>query len=121
MLVSNDVSRFAIFGDKLNWCPRGLSLHDWLVGGNCFCKTVFDELIVGHVDESEPAVYFYMSKDFSTNDYVEDIAKSYMNLADKTASVYCGLTKSDTGILPIKTIRDRKGVLYNISGKTSKL
>lgn len=90
----NQRRAFAIFDDKLNWCPKGLSHKEWLVGGNLFDEAQFSELVRGFVDET--GVYFY-SGDFETNEYVEDVAKSWMNSIDKDLPVYCGVYKSRIG------------------------
>lgn len=97
---------FAIFDDKLNWCEKtGLSHHEWLVGGNIFCEEVFNDLVRGFEDEE--GIYFY-SGEFETNEYVEDMAKSWMNSISTEKPVYCGMIKGKVGEKwkPIKTIRE---------------
>lgn len=96
---------FAIFDGKLNWCPdSGLSHHEWLVDRSIVCDMVFQDLVRGYEDDE--GIYFYTG-DFETSEYVEDVAKSWMNSISETKPVYCGLEKGKVGDKwkPIKAIR----------------
>ena len=99
----NQRKAFAIFDDKLNWCPLGLSHHEWLVDGGLFQEAVFNDIVRGYVVET--GIYFYQG-DFQTNQYVEDIAKSWYRTIDTTKPVYCGVQKGEIGERwkPIKQI-----------------
>lgn len=99
----NQRKAFAIFDDKLNWCPHGLSHYQWLVEGRLFCETVFNELVRGYTDDT--GIYFY-SGDFETNEYVEKTAKSWYSSIDTNKPVYCGVNKGIVGErwTPIKRI-----------------
>lgn len=100
----NHRDAFAIFDDKLNWCPKGLSHYEWLVDSDMFQEIQFNEIVRGYTDET--GIYFYQG-DFETNDYVEVIARSWMNSIDKEKPVYCGVVKGEVGERwkPIKQIR----------------
>lgn len=95
---------FAIYNDKLNYCPKGLSHYDWLVKGNIVDEFVFNGLVRGYMDET--GIYFY-SGDFETNDYVENMAKAWCNSLDSSKPVYCGVIRGEVGERwkPIKQIR----------------
>ena len=99
----NQRKAFAIFDDKLNWCPYGLSHYEWLVDSGLFQESVFNTLVRGYVDET--GIYFYQG-DFKTNAYVEDVAKSWYTSIDSNKPVYCGVYKGDIGERwkPIKQI-----------------
>lgn len=99
----NQRKAFAIFDDKLNWCPTGLSHHEWLVDSGLFQESQFTDIVRGYVDET--GIYFY-SGDFETNEYVEDMAKSWYSAIDTTKPVYCGVHKGQIGDRwkPIKQI-----------------
>ena len=97
---------FAIFDDKLNWNPDNFyTHHEWLVGTGLFSEAQFEDLVRGYTDDT--GIYFYQGSNFETNEYVEDIAKSWMNSIDTSKPVYCGVTKGKVGDrwLPIKQIR----------------
>lgn len=101
----NQRKAFAIFDGKLNWCPKGLSHKEWLVDTGLISQYIFDtELIRGYVDET--GIYFYQG-DFTTNEYVETVAKSWLCEFDSTLPVYCGVVKGQVGERwkPIKQIR----------------
>ena len=100
---------FAIFDDKLNWSPDNLCSHrEWLVDSDLFDEAQFEDLVRGYIDET--GIYFYQGTNFETNEYVEDIAKSWMNSINTTSPVYCGVVKGNIGERwkPIKKIREGK-------------
>ena len=91
----NQRDAFAIFDDRLNWCPKGLSHYDWLVKGGLISEYIFNtELIRGYVDNT--GIYFYQG-DFTTNDYVETVAKSWLSMFDSDLPAYCGVIKGEVG------------------------
>lgn len=97
---------FAIFDDKLNWNPDNFyTHHEWLVGTGLFSEAQFEDLVRGYTDDT--GIYFYQGSNFETNEYVEDIAKSWMNSIDINKPVYCGVVRGKVGDrwLPIKKIR----------------
>lgn len=101
----NQRKAFAIFDDKLNWCPDGLSHKEWLVDTGLISQYIFDtELIRGYVGET--GIYFYQG-DFTTNGYVEAVVKSWLCEFDSTLPVYCGVIKGKVGERwkPINRIR----------------
>lgn len=95
---------FAIFDDKINWCPTGLSHYEWLVDSRLFQEIQFNKLVRGYMDKT--GIYFY-SGDFKTNEYVENTAKYWMDSIDTKLPVYCGVVKGNVGERwkPIKRIR----------------
>lgn len=79
---------FAIFDDRLNWCPRGLKLHEWLVETGMFDEVQYKDLVKGHVDDS--CIYIYVDN-ANILDYIEDIARSWVNSIDRTKSAQLGV------------------------------
>ena len=97
---------FAIFDDKLNWCPSSFyTHHEWLVETGLFDEAQFEDLVRGYVNSN--GIYFYQGSDFETSEYVEDMAKSWMNSIDSKLPVYCGVVKDDSSgqWRPLKQIR----------------